>query len=538
MKRPTEAKTVKLPMNRRGATAPLPARPDRATLVTLPVLGLVGAVIILVSTARWGAGISRDSISYVRAARGLVAGQGLNLMNWPPVYSVVLAGGPALGLDAWEWARWVNAILFGLTGVAVGLIVQRYTASFRTGVAATFLFLTSAATLTQYAMVWSEPLFLLLAIVSLALVAAFLDKPTWKLFVPACVTMGLSLLTRYAAAAFVGAASLMILLYGGTSFLRRLGRAVLFGLASAAPLVIWMAHRAFTAGSATGRPVAFHMISYRHVRRVGSAWSYWLLPAEVPPPIRGVFLGLTLLAVCVLLVLIVRRKWLERPQPGSQPLSRLPALLFWAVLFYGLLFVVIILFFDHYASTGGRIQMPVFVLLLIVTFCLGPRLVKGARCPAALSALLRVVLVLFLVSNPMRTMLWSVRTYRDGLWYASPQWKESKTLDWVRSLPKDRPVYTNAAGEVAFFASRPAWRVPVRMLPAYGRPNPGYQEAMKRMGDYMQKHNGVIVYFNTITWRWFYPTEEEIRQELPVSAVRRYDDATVYAMGKDARPPS
>lgn len=83
------------------------------------LIAVVAVAVVLVSTARFGIGLTPDSAAYLSATQGLVQGNGFTqydgsvYASWPPLYPVALASLSALGLVPSEAARYLNAVLFG-----------------------------------------------------------------------------------------------------------------------------------------------------------------------------------------------------------------------------------------------------------------------------------------------------------------------------------------------------------------------------------------------------------------------------------------
>lgn len=89
--------------------------------LTLVLLALVGAILILLSTSRYGAGLSPDSVGYIGTARNLITGAGFisyggsPTVEWPPLYPALLAlVGGTFETDPLLLANVVNALIFGL----------------------------------------------------------------------------------------------------------------------------------------------------------------------------------------------------------------------------------------------------------------------------------------------------------------------------------------------------------------------------------------------------------------------------------------
>jgi hypothetical protein len=109
-----------------GKPYPLPAKHKRA--LVLPALA--GAIIVLVFTARYGAGLSPDSVGYLGVARNLMAGAGVQTYDGaafvvqPPLYPALLAlVGYIFHADPLAFAHIVNALIFAAIVYLGGLLI-------------------------------------------------------------------------------------------------------------------------------------------------------------------------------------------------------------------------------------------------------------------------------------------------------------------------------------------------------------------------------------------------------------------------------
>src|SRR5713226_9049547 len=190
----------------RAAVSPRPNR--RGELLTaLAVPGLVGFGLIVLST-RWGAGLDPDSTVYVRVARSLVAGQGVALSaergrvrpmtRFPPLYPALLATGSWLsGQDPRACARWVGASFFSANVILVGLVVAAGAGPPWIAVLAATLMVLSPDMLRIHSMALSEAPFLFFSMLTLYLLASYLDRSSAARLVAAAVAASLASLTRY-----------------------------------------------------------------------------------------------------------------------------------------------------------------------------------------------------------------------------------------------------------------------------------------------------------------------------------------------------
>src|SRR5439155_4307042 len=87
-----------------------------------------GSFTLVLFATRWGAGLSIDSLRYLKAgahldvALGLSDSPGMRLTHYPPLFPAVLSLGRVLGVESWPMARWLNASLMALSTILAGLI--------------------------------------------------------------------------------------------------------------------------------------------------------------------------------------------------------------------------------------------------------------------------------------------------------------------------------------------------------------------------------------------------------------------------------
>ena len=97
----------------------------------IAILALLG-VLILSFITRWGAGVSNDSVVYIRAARFLAEGFGFStisdsgriipLTHFPPLFPALLSTGGFFNIDPLVGAKFLNHFLFFASVLLVGLL--------------------------------------------------------------------------------------------------------------------------------------------------------------------------------------------------------------------------------------------------------------------------------------------------------------------------------------------------------------------------------------------------------------------------------
>ena len=146
-----------------------------AVFIAVLLISLIGFCLVLQATPE-GAGLSDDSIAYIAGARSMVAGHGYReawlasnqpVTHFPPAFPSVLAFFGFLGIDPLHAARFVNALLFGLSAGLLGILAWRMTPSLTAGLVLAGLFVLSGDLLQVHAVAMSEPLFIFLSLLSL-----------------------------------------------------------------------------------------------------------------------------------------------------------------------------------------------------------------------------------------------------------------------------------------------------------------------------------------------------------------------------------
>jgi len=138
------------------------------------MLGLMGALLVLLSTSRYGVGMSEDSVAYTSCARNLMSGDGYTchyscqdstaFVLWPPLFPTLLAALGKAGIAPLVGARFLNAIVFGLIVFASGQLFRMHMRSTALAILATTSVLLSVSLLNVSVFAWTEPLFTLLTI--------------------------------------------------------------------------------------------------------------------------------------------------------------------------------------------------------------------------------------------------------------------------------------------------------------------------------------------------------------------------------------
>lgn len=513
------------------------------------LLAVLGAGIVLVSTAKYGAGLTTDSVYYLDAARNLAAGEGYvfhsgePLTWWPPLYPALLAlVGVVTGLDPAAFAHLVNAALFALlVGLAFTLLRagSQHTPAYSVLGVCAIVF--SAPLSAVYAMAWSECLFI--PLVAVWLVAAQRYRTSHGL--PALAAMALSAalasLTRYVGVVLVLANLLVVLFAAGTSLRARLARASATTFISLVPLGFWLARNYQQAGTLSGsrfHPVFELVTNVTLLMMLVLAWyepiGLVAKPAigagvhVVKPATLSISLFVAMIAFFALaaILLLSRRArallWhgLKTALWHQQPV----------VLFVGVYAAALVFLAARGASShlDQRLVAPLYVPATVFALDLAYGLLARERSGCgAFTRWVPVLLLSFWLCFPMVRVLRSTAgRHRNGAGgYNVTTWRQSETLARARQI-------ASAEGRVDLYSngSDVLWalaRVDADWLPAKTEVAQG-----DLSGRWPDSGASAVVWFDSIFWRKQLSTIEELGEISNVEEVARFNDGAVYRVSR------
>ena len=436
------------------------------------VCAIAGAGLLFISTV-WGAGIGGDATIYITSARNLLNGKGLGLINaagefrlipyFPPFFSLVLAflglftsnlAGAAMVLDLVLFAGLIFLVTLWMTRVSESLFPGLTFGLFLAG---------SPILIPAYSWAMSEPLAMLLGFAGLILLEKSLIEDLRAPFWCSAVLLGLSFLTRYSSAAFIGAAVLLIFFFEGENFKNRFGRAFLYGMIAAVPMIIWLvidftqtstvASRSMLSGKTAELWAAF-LPKIRHV------FTLWLLPDSYIAVMPGILeTVITLFAVLFPIGALILSAYVLKYGTDHPRYARMFFILSAFVLLYDLLIVFVSLNTYPPITINTRMMLPVYLAefwMIYLFFALFDE--YGHRISR--SFVLNTALFLFMLFSSYRGVRIANQNAIDGLGYNSADWQESQTVAYIReNIPETDTIVTNEETALLYLLDRVTWPV-------------------------------------------------------------------------------
>lgn len=377
-------------------------------------VALGAGVLLALHQSRFPLRFGNDGAFYLQGAHSLLRGEGYlkyvedgqqPLIDWPPVYSVVIA---AL---SWATPLELAAGLKAINGVSTVLFLVLWLVLLRRHLENPWLFALGAALIVLDWGVWyfngvvsSEPLSLV--VFALALLAGFEtlrqadSERRWRWLLLTGLMLTLLTLTRYACVAFVAGSGLAFLIEGRSRPLRRQVRDLT--AFSAAPAVLlggWFLYCKLATGAYTFLEEYPETATHYDAQGVVVYTSRWVVNALGVPlrfePVAFLYL-IPVIGVCF----VVARRWDLRLERATV------FLLANAGVYLGLLYYM---YFEYDSFTKRYIffLIPLFELLflLVADALIAGRLAALSKVGrGAVAAALAAFLAAFVISSPRRTV--------------------------------------------------------------------------------------------------------------------------------------
>lgn len=512
-----------------------PAVGSLGAMVVVVLLGVVGGA-LLSNALPHGIGVSSDSILYLTGAENLGNGMGWSrpsgegtqesITHFPPLYSLVLAAAAGPHGDPAGAAVTVAVLLFSgvivVSGAAL-IYIQRDPAA---GVLVGALLASSPILMSVFSWAMSEPLFLLLGLLSLALLVAGLQGDRLGLILASGAAAGLAYLTRYVGAALILTGLLLILLRRGASRRANLTALAAFAAPALVGVAAWSLRNLTVGGTVTNRSLVWHSVSLTKWKSPLSLLWGWLLPLEFDYAAL-LATGAVLLILLALGTFRLVRTW-SAIRHSIEDWRRHLSFVGATAAFLGVYSATValsLMFVDAATPIDDRIAAPVYVGLMVILCAAWAHGLR--RTPRAwIRAVLLVMAGILIVSYSDRTRVLTEGLKREGQGYASEGWQRAPIVAAARELPPSALYYTNNKEAFTFFTGVGAYGLPVERDNVTGKANPVLAEDLDRILHRLGESGGAVVLFGgpevEAEWRYLAPLLSELELHVAVSDGRIY----------------
>jgi 4-amino-4-deoxy-L-arabinose transferase-like glycosyltransferase len=491
--------------------------------------GCLGFALVLAATSRYGIGLSADSVTYLAAARNLLAGRGYvnfdgePVLAFPPLFSAVMAVISASFFDPVGVARFLNAFCFGLVVVLATHWIFRHLHSrflaFLGGAAV--LFSTALIGISTYA--WSEPIFVLLTMLILLQFerSDFTDSPVpWAL---TGLFAALAILDRYAGIVLVITGIVLLAVKRTNSITSRLGRLVLFLSIAMLPISLWFYRNYKISSTITGYRVAADRTFLQSIHDTIKILSIWFLPRLIPLHYR---VSLLLLLMIVVLWIVLRVLRIEITVADITEI--IPFLLF---TFLYTIFMIYTTSTTALSQIDDRYMSPIFIPLMLSLFYLLDRwmykysLNTENILPRTVLATCLVIWLIYPVAMTSKTVMADIEQGAGG--FHTAYWMESDLISYLQSNKLSGSVYTNEPSAVYALTGQIYNPSPEKF--AYESQEP--TDDLVRFQADLKSHGVLyIVWFGTDWWKGYLYDIDELANGCALEKIATLKNGDIYRM--------
>jgi hypothetical protein len=356
-------------------------------------------------------------------------------------------------------------------------------------------------------MALSESSFCFLTLLGFYFLADYLEqkKGTFLTLTLSAISIGLAFLTRYVGVTAIITSLIIITCYSENNFKKRFLDCFYFSTLSLLPMLLWMGRNRILNDTATGRHLKIHTIS---VEKIQGGLEVLLNCLFLPS--NYAFTQSIILIVVIVTIYLITLKYLD-----TKYLSKFCEICFIFISIYTLFLLISISLFDAHTPLDIRILFPVY-LFFILGFALLSHRVSLVKKNQYISYLLFFSLFLLSCAQFVVQKDFILRVASNGIGFAGKQWHQSDMLQWVKNLPHDTIIYTNGPDPIKIITNRHSLLLPCKVSPVDRSKNENINKELNDMIANLSTNKGVIIYLDRITWRWYLPTLEELRQEIPL----------------------
>ena len=412
----------------------------RLLLIAFSVLS---AGLVLAREWTYGVALFWDSIYYISVARHFLQGEGFVTLlgnpytSWPPLYPALLAAASFFIFDPHDVAGPVNAVIFGLTVFVTGRYLRERLGSDILALWSCFAIMLSIPLAWMAAWALSEPLFILLATLSLIQIDIFLNTQKRSAIIWAAIFTAMACLTRYMGVTLIFTISLLIVLQRNRAMTEKLKRLIEYSFISIIPVGLWTLNNFLLSGNLTG---ARRFGEYRlldTIVEILSGLSSLLVEASLYSDVRygSVAISLTVLFFLITVTLC--------KMMNLQFTARFPSFSTFSIFIVSYLFLLIF-YAIRYTPDGiqARFLFPVYVPCIITIAFLTKWLIGYNIRAAVILRFLRFCVIstlsFWLVYSSFLTInqIHHANTHGIGI-FNNSEWSNSEILRYVdtNSLP-------------------------------------------------------------------------------------------------------
>ncbi len=434
-------------------------------------LSIIGIILVLISTSKYGIGLTNDSASYISVARNLISGQGwMNFSGglspeFPPLFALILALFGLFGLDPIDSARVVNAVTFGLIIFTSGQLFQKLIKSKFLSIVSPLSILISFPLISVSVTAWTEPIFILLCVLFIYFLPNVILSTEKRLLylVIISVIAALACLQRYLGVVLIlFGAILIIVLMTQLTALERIKYVFIFCVISVAPLSFWLLRNFTLISTIAGeRDFSVYSLFDNIFFTLDTVTGGWFIPESISSWIRmiGFFL---IFPILVGIIIYSQYKFIRK--------SREEIIRIWSIGVFILLYTIILLISStimFYDKISNRLLSPIFIGVMLVFFIgidCGLNWLNNFLRKEKINEMLVVGLCIAWLMYPIYSVSINVSNYIQigAGGYNSDTWRNSPLILYIQNNPLDGTSYSNNPNAIYLLTGMDSKMVPYK----------------------------------------------------------------------------
>ncbi len=506
-------------------------------ILLLSILSLVAFLLILLSTSRLGVNLDDDSVFYIRLAHGFLDHTAnpetmkILLLRFGPFFPLCLSWVGHLGIDLFQGARWLNALLFAFNIFLAGSVLMKYTGSGWLSLCGSFLILAASDMVEIHSQAMSEPLFFIFLLLWLLFFWEYFKEPKLLILLAASICTALSFVTRYAGITLVAAGLLGVFVLSRQMINKKIRHAVIFFFISCVPLGLFLAWDKYVFGNASARDFIFHPLTSHNWQEIASVFCSWFIS-------HGVYaqesLFLLLIGIIGLFfagfILWDRARKASRETHGTSVFLKFSLLLIAFIFFYIISIIFSATFMDaKFISSFRRYFLPVHIAGLFLFLGFMRRVFFPKQTPSLRGETGKIVLGYLLLFYSVNSAPYLIKQYTLGDRYARGPLRDSLIIRAVKEIPFKIPVYTNDSSSVYVLAGRESFEIPSSRDALNQKKNDAYASQFARMENDLKYKRGVLVYFKEDYTESGAEPVQEVSKKISLHLVTRDPYGAIYA---------
>lgn len=500
--------------------------------IPLCIIVILVFVLLLKILSLGGALFTHDSVAYSYGAKSFLEGNGLvyfgyktPIIQWPPLYVLLLIIPVGLGLELSKFILIMNCLIFLVIIFVSGKwLLDNLKSKWLLYIGMLFiLFSIPMIHISTY--IWTEPLFILLFLLAIISLQKYLNGESLKWLIIAAILSALCWLTRYTGIVLLFT-NCVILIIKQKPIKLKVKRILIYSIISGLPMTLWVLRNIFLSQTFTGGRFTQLTPIMVNVKRTLHIFYSWFSALDFKLGLIGILLLVVIILMSIILVCIQKKV--------KNMISELDYAWMTFLVFIIAYSVVIIYSASKVAMDplNNRLWSPIYIPSIFVVFFVIDRVIYQLKSHnkiitngVQIGILLALILI---ISYPIKYYLFDWDTFnlsKEGI-ANSDIIKNSETLWYlqVNDFPEDTMIFSNNPTIITYCTDIDSRWTPKKKGIALYNYN-SFEESI------INSEHLYIVWFGNKNCPGLY-TINDISKNYEVQLVKQLDDGIIYKIIK------